>query len=184
MKTINVEIKGTSPLLMNKYNIEAELDRQKGRRTTKKYVAEEEAEKGAYWMSHTKKKELMIPAIVLYASLLNASSFYRIAKRSAKSILAGSIKIEPMEIGLGTDKYQLDIRPVVIQRNKVLKGRARLDEWKASFKIIYDERLIADPTIIKDVLTDAGMRIGICDFRPSKGGPYGCFEVLKFEVPK
>ena len=183
MKTINIEIVGTSPLLMNKYNIEAELERQKGRRTTKSYDATVDAEKSAYWSSG-KKKELIIPSVSLYASILNASSFYRIAKRSAKSILAGSIKVEPMEIGLGKDKYEVDIRPVVIQRQKVLKGRARLDTWSASFKIIYNEKLIADPQIVKDILIDAGMRIGLMDFRPQKGGPYGCFDVTKFEIQK
>lgn len=181
MKTIDVTIKGTSPLLMNKYNVQGELDRQKGRRTTKSYDPVEDAENGAYWSSGDKKKRtLIIPSVAMYAAILNASSFYKIAKRSAKSILAGSIKIEPMDISLGTDKYEVDIRPVVIQRNKVLKGRARLDEWEASFKIVYNELLIADPTIIKDILADAGMRIGLLDYRPAKSGPMGCFEVTKF----
>ena len=184
MKTINVEIEGTSPLLMNKYNVQAELDRQKGRRITKVYDANVDAEKGAYWMSGSKKKTLCIPSLVMYASLLNASSFHKIGKRSAKSILAGSIKVEPMEISLGTDKYEVDIRPVVIQRSKVLKGRARLDKWKASFQVIYNPQLIADPSIVETVLIEAGQRIGIMDFRPQKGGPYGCFKVTKFEVQK
>lgn len=180
MKTINVKIVGKSPLLMNRYNIQAELDRQKGRRTTKTYVPEEEAEKSAYWGSG-KKKELIIPSQVLYASILNASSFYKINKKSAKTIMAGSIKIEPMEISLGTDKYQVDIRPVVINRAKVLKGRAILNEWKASFQIVYNDKVIADTQIIKDILAEAGDRIGIMDFRPQKGGPYGTFEVVEFK---
>ena len=37
MKTINIEIVGKTPLLMNKYNVQAELDRQKGKRVTKTY---------------------------------------------------------------------------------------------------------------------------------------------------
>ena len=179
MKTIKVEIEGTSPLLMNKYNVEAELERQKGKRITKTYDPKEEAEKSAYW-SLGKKKELIIPSEVLYASILNASSFHRIGKRSAKSILAGSIKVEPMEVSLGTNKYVIDTRPVVIQRARVLKSRAKLEKWKVSFNIIYSEDLIADPQIIKTVLEEAGQRIGIMDFRPQKGGMYGCFKVIKF----
>lgn len=179
MKTINVEIEGTSPLLMNKYNVEAELERQKGKRITKTYDPKEESEKSAYWSSG-KKKELIIPSEVLYASILNASSFHRIGKRSAKSILAGSIRVEPMEVSLNTNKYKIDTRPVVIQRARVLKSRARLDNWKASFQIVYSEQLIADPQIIKTVLEESGMRIGIMDFRPQKAGMYGCFKVTKF----
>jgi len=87
-----------------------------------------------------------------------------------------------MEISLGTDKYKIDTRPVVIVRQRVLKSRARLDEWKASFEIIYSEKLISDPQIIKTVLEEAGQRIGIMDYRPQKGGPHGTFKVIKFEA--
>ena len=180
MKKITVTIEGTTPLLMNRYNVEAELERQKGKRITKTYDPKEEAEKSAYW-STSKKKELIIPSEVLYASILNASSFHKIGKRSAKSILAGSIRVEPFEISLGTSKYVIDTRPVVIQRARVLKSRAKLEKWKATFDIVYDEGLIADPQIIKTVLSEAGQRIGIMDFRPNKGGPYGTFITTKFQ---
>lgn len=179
MKTIKVTIEGKTPLLMNHYNIEDELKRQKGRRITRVYDPKIQSEKSAYWSKD--KKTLIIPCEMIYASILNASSFHRIGKRSARSILAGSIRIEPLEISLGTKKYEIDNRPVVIQRNRVLKSRARIDKWKADFTIIYDERIIGDPEIIKTVLEEAGQRIGIMDFRPQKGGPYGTFKIIKFQ---
>ena len=179
MKKINITIEGTTPLLMNKYNVEAELERQKGHRITKTYDSKEEAKKSAYW---GKDKKLIIPSSCLYASILNASSFHKIGKRSAKSILAGSLRIEPMEVPLNTNKYEIDVRPVVIQRNRVLKSRARLDKWKASFTIIYNENLIADAEIIKVVLKESGERVGILDFRPQKSGWFGTFHITKFEI--
>lgn len=181
MKTIKVTIEGITPLLMNRYNIENELERQRGHRITKIYDPKIEAEKSAYWGSG-KKKELIIPSEIIYASMLNASSFHKIGKRSAKSILAGSIRIEPFEISLGTSKYVIDTRPVVIQRNRVLKSRAKLNEWKATFNIIFNERLIADAIIIKTVLIEAGERVGLMDFRPQKSGGYGTFKVTSFET--
>ena len=180
MKKIDIEIEGTAPLLMNKYNLQGQLDQQKGRRMGKTYEPTDEANKSAYWGTG-KKKELIIPSEVMYASILCASSFHRVNKRSAKSVLAGSIKVEPFEISLGTDKYEIDLRAVVIQRARVPKARARLDKWKANFQIVYNEKLIADSEVIRAVLIEAGERIGIMDFRPSKGGPYGTFKVTKFE---
>jgi len=181
MKKIKVTIQGESPLLMNKYNVANELERQKGHRITKTYEPTEEAEKSAYWGTDKKKKKiLVIPSEIMYASILNASSFHKVGKRSAKSILAGSISVEPMEISLGTDKYEVDTRPVVISRSRVLKSRAKLNEWTATFEIVYNEQLIADPGIIKVVLQESGQRIGIMDFRPQKGGPYGRFKVTQF----
>lgn len=187
MKRIKVSIKGTSPLLMNQYNVQAELERQKGKRINKVYDPKEEAEKAAYF-STKGKKELIIPSGVIYASILNASSFHKIGKRSAKSILAGSLRIQSVEgdeeIRLGTDKYSIDTRPVVIQRNRVLKSRARSDAWGATFYIIYNENLIAEPAVIKTVLEEAGLRIGLMDFRPARGGWYGCFEVTGWKEEK
>ena len=184
-KEIIVEIEGTSPLLMNKYNVERELQRQKGKRINKVYDSEEEAELSAYWGSG-KKKELIIPSGIIYAAILNASSFHKIGKRSAKSILAGSLRVQGMdgseEISLGTDTYAIDVRPVVISRARILKSRAKLDKWKAQFKILYNENAIADGDMIKPVLTEAGIRIGIMDFRPTKSGYYGCFKVNSWKV--
>jgi hypothetical protein len=188
MRTINVEVTGITPLLMNKYDVQAELDRMKGKRINKTYEPTEEAEKSAYRSSED-KKTLIIPSIMIYASMLNASSFHKIGKRSAKSILAGSIKIEPAEIpildfkGKPIIKYMIDTRPVVIQRrSKVLKSRARVDEWKAVFNIVYYEEQIGDPDIIRKVLSEAGQRIGIMDFRPTKSGGFGTFKITRFEV--
>jgi len=180
MKKVKITIEGTSPLLMNRYNVEAELARGKGKRINKSYDQKEEAEISAYW-STGKKKELIIPSQILYASILNGASWHKVNRRSAKSILAGSIRIEPMEISLGTDKYDIDTRPVVIQRARVLKSRAIIKEWKATFEIVYSEDLITDVSILKTVLEEAGMRIGIMDFRPQKGGPFGTFKVTEFK---
>jgi len=167
---------------MNQYSVQAQIEQKAGgRATTKNYDVKEQAENSAYWKT-SNKKELMIPAQVLYSAILNASSFHKIGKRSAKPILAGSIRIEPNEIGLGTDKYEIDVRGVVIQRNRVPKARAILNEWETEeFEVIYNEQLIAEPQVLKTILEQAGERIGIMDFRPQKSGWYGCFSVEKFE---
>jgi len=182
MKTIKITIEGTSPLLMNRYNVERELQRMKGiRKINKTYDSKEEAELSAYWTT-SGKKELCIPANCLYTCLLGASSFHKIGKRSAKSILAGSIRVLPDEISLGTSKYTIDTRPVVIARQRVLKSRAKLEKWEATFDIGYNEKLITSPEVIKEILSEAGERVGLLDFRPQKGGWFGAFKITKFEA--
>ena len=181
MKTIKISLEGTSPLLMNRYNVERELKRMKGiRNLNKVYDSEVEAEQSAYWTT-SGKKELCIPANCLYTCLLGASSFHKIGKRSAKAMLAGSIRILPDEIKLGTSKYEIDTRPVVIARSRVLKSRAKMNEWKCSFEIAFNDKLITSPVVIKDILEEAGERVGLLDFRPQKGGWFGTFKITKFE---
>ncbi len=186
MQKIYVKIKGTSPLLMNRYHIERQIGK-KQTRIIQSYDPEEEADNAAYWSS-TGKKELIIPTGVIYASMLNASSFHKINKRSAKSVLAGAIRIQGLdgteEIKLGTDKYAIDTRGVVIQRARVAKSRARLDKWEAEFYIVFNEALIGNHEILNTVLIEAGQRIGIMDFRPNKSGWFGTFDVEDFELVK
>lgn len=180
MKKINVTIRGTAPLLMNRFNMENALEQAKGKRVNKTYDPQEEAAKSAYWSSG-KKKELMIPAYCIYACILNASSWYKYQKRSAKSVIAGSLRIEPDEVGLGTDKYEIDLRPVVIQRARVLKARPVLKKWEATFTIVYNDKMINDTTILRQIIEEAGSRIGLLDWRHAKGGMFGGFEIIDWE---
>jgi len=185
MQKIHCKIVGTSPLLMNRYNIEKQLDAKKLKRIVNSYIPSEEAENSAYWTS-TGKRELIIPTGVIYAALLNASSFHKINKRSARTVLAGAMRVMAMdgseEIRLGTDKYVIDTRGVVINKARVPKSRAKLEKWQAEFYIVFNDNLIPNAEHIQPVLEEAGQRIGIMDFRPSKSGWFGTFEVVDFKV--
>ena len=75
----------------------------------------------------------------------------------------------------------MDIRTVVIQRARVVKARPMIKEWKAKFQLKYNENLIGKSSIVKDLLIEAGQRIGLLDFRPQKMGSFGMFEVTKWE---
>ena len=185
MQKIHCKIVGTSPLLMNRYNIERQLDKARMKRVVTSYEPTEEAENSAYWSS-TGKRELVIPTGVVYAALLNASSFHKINKRSAKTVLAGAMRVMAMdgseEIRLGTNKYSIDTRGVVINKARVPKSRAKLEKWGAEFYIVFNDSLIPNAEHIQPVLIEAGQRIGIMDFRPAKGGWFGTFEVEKFQL--
>jgi hypothetical protein len=182
---IRVVIKGRTPILMNRLTPERLKEQQeKGRKTTKKYDPEEEARQSAYIDVIDGKETLYIPNIWLYRSILNASKVYKSGKYRLTELLAGSIRIEPEKIPLGTNKYEVDIQPVNIQGSKVLRARARVDNWKAEFYIIYDKTLLSNTDLIKSALEEAGLRVGIGDYRPQRGGWYGTFDVVEFEDVK
>ena len=181
MKKIKVEIKGMSPLLMNspKSMIDDALGSEM-KIKTKKYDPKEEAEKVAY---RNDKGKLFVPSTAVRASMINASSFKKIGKYAAKAIVSAAVYIPEPELVLDKQKYDVDMRTVVIQRNRVVKFRPVIKDWKLDFEIVYNEDLI-DPTFIKQILTEAGQRIGLLDFRPQKTGSFGMFEVSKFQVDK
>jgi len=188
MKTIEVEIKG--PILLM-HNPKSMLDPQTTgtKSSTAKYDYNVEAEKSAY---KTKKNELYIPAQAMFSSTLNGASFKKVGKYTAKSIIAGNMRIEPEEIlildskGKVMTKYEIDLRTVVIaqgkKRNRIVRARAMVKDWSARFRIVYNDQFIGDPAIIEDCLKDAGSRIGLLEYRPQTSGSYGTFEIVKFKV--
>jgi len=181
MKKIEVEIEGTSPLLMNSPQamLEPEADVKSKR---DKYVPKIEAERVAY---RTKDKKLYVPAAAVKASMLNGASFKKSGKYSLKQFIAGSTRVISKkgdgEIILDNQDYEIDLRTVVIQRNRVVKARPRLDAWKLGFIIEYNDSLITADAI-KPALEDAGQRIGLLDYRPQKGGEHGTFKIKKWKV--
>ena len=68
---------------------------------------------------------------------------------------------------------------VVIQRNRVLKTRARFDlDWGLRFVLDCDDELIERERHLEKWLDIAGRRIGLGDWRPEKSGDHGRFEAV------
>ena len=179
MKKIKVQIEGISPLLMNSpKSMIDEMTDSKLKKTTQRKNPIKDADKLAYKLD---SGELYVPAEAIKGTIVGAASYKKFGKNSARPIIAGGVFITPNKIGLGTKKYEVDIRTVVIQRARVVKGRPMIEKWKLDFEILYNEVLISDPSNIKDILEEAGSRIGILDFRPQKMGSFGMFKVTKWE---
>ncbi|MFQ6057150.1 MAG: hypothetical protein ACE5J3_14360, partial [Methanosarcinales archaeon] len=117
----------------------------------------------------------------IYGMILKSASYFKVKGRALTPIIAGAISIEPEEIGLGTKKYDIDVRSVVIQRQRILRARPRLNKWKLKFKIIYDETYISSD-ILRDVIKDGGIKVGLLDFRPANKGSFGKFKIKKWVV--
>lgn len=177
MKTINVELTGTSPLLMN--NPASMIEEQSSTKKTAKYDLKKQAEKLVY---KDDKGVLFVPATAVKGCIIGGASYVKFGKYSAKPLIAGGVQVKPERISLGVKKYDLDVRTVVIQRSRVVKARPMIKDWKISFQLEYDETLIPSAnTDLKPILEDAGKRVGLLDFRPQKLGSFGQFKVTKWE---
>ena len=65
--------------------------------------------------------------------------------------------------------------PVVVQRARILRTRAKFDcPWSIEAIIDADDELV-DTQKLTAWLDVAGRRIGLCDWRPQKSGTYGRF---------
>ncbi len=173
-----VVITGTSPILFH----------NPSSMTLKKSAAKKsiptpavEADASAYW--NRDKTTLVFPGPNLHRALVEASRGYKVGKRSIVPYVAGSVQIEEFEIPFNTTKYEIDTRRAVVQRQGIMRSRARLDKWTLAFTLNVDSEDMeaTDFGALQEILKEAGRRIGVGDFRPSKGGPFGKFVVKKFK---
>jgi len=179
-KKIDVEIRGLTPLLMNRLN--PENLKSKSRMRMENYSTADDAAKSAYIAQIDGKQQLYIPCEALYSMIINTAKQYKIRRMSLAGLLAGTMRVEPEKVPLGTDKYEVDERAVVIQKQRVLKGRAKLPKWSAKFQLVYDSRRLPDgiEATLKEILEDAGTRMGLLDYRPQHKGWFGTFAVESF----
>lgn len=145
---------------------------------TENYNPEEDVKKTLYL---DEKGKLYVPSSAIKGTLINGASYRKFGKFSAKPIVAGGVTILPEKIIIDNQKYEVDLRTVVIQRSRVPKARGKVFPWKLNFELMYNEKLIANSELIKPILQDAGERIGILDFRPQKLGNFGMFKITKWQ---
>lgn len=179
MKKISVEIEGMSPLMMHS---SAGMKLEKGKKALSKETPEEAAEKAAY---KSETGELYIPALNIYSMIVKAASGYKIGKKSAVSTVAGTIRVLPDEVLLGTDKYEIDTRSAVNRlAGRVMVYRPKLDKWKCSFDIVYHEEYFPEKIavdLLKEIVKEAGIRVGLGSYRPEKRGFFGTFKITEWK---
>jgi len=174
IKTIEVEIKGKSPLLMHKFPLVAV-------EAMEKKTPEEQAEIAVY--RNPNNNELYIPAIAIQRALIGGATYSKGKGRaSLQKIAAACLLISPDYISLGVEDYQIDSRPVVVPATKgrIIRHRPRLDEWNCRFQLEYEDILLNEKQIRK-VVDDTGERVGLLDFRPERKGPFGRFMVITWK---
>ena len=70
---------------------------------------------------------------------------------------------------------------VVVQRDRVLRTRAKFDKWAVTFAVEADDELV-DKDQLAEWLDIAGRRIGVGDWRPAKSWHYRRFETTSIEA--
>lgn len=175
---IKITITGTRPLLM--HAIPPNFGEKKNTRGVQPNP-KEEAEAALY---KDKDGTIIIPSLNILSSLRKAAGDYKIpgkARKTFRDLIFSGIQITPTYIPLncnGTnpnEAWQIDLQPVNIQRNKIVRARPRFDEWGLSFRIDIVDNLI-QPKVLQDMLESSGRFIGLCDYRPL----FGLFKVDRF----
>jgi hypothetical protein len=190
VKTIDVEIRGIAPLLMNSNRGVNPLDplvKEMKNITAKgsKKMTDDDQERLLHikWllgMYFEEKIGPYIPSANVEATLKNAAKQIRRGKDTGFGIQVSPDRIPLIYDGpktleaLWADSKFGDFRVGKMRTgSSVNLMRPRFDIWSLKFKLIYDEKVFNDSTI-KEMLATGGQRIGLCDYRPK----YGRFEII------
>lgn len=191
------EIEGTTPLLMNRFNSEAQKSvSSSSRSATPKKNGEprEEATKTAYL---DEQGYLYVPAENLFACLVEAGKFHKIGKNKAttqkSSLIPAGFVMDNQKFGFHlyimdpktkkkTKQFEVDSRRVVIPATggSIMRNRARVERWMVRFGGSCDVTVFG-ADFFRKVIEDAGKKIGLLDYRPARRGTFGKFVITRFE---
>lgn len=189
MKTVQITIEGITPLICNKFSDAAALKASSGKTTSMtsgdRGTPLEIAESKLYIGLDGKP---MIPGMNVFRAIVEGGRFYKAGKKQVttlkNSMMYSCATINEIEVPL---KYQqpwkVDTRAVRIPSTggRILAHRPMFDDWKLTFSIDLDDEMLGQK-LLREIVDDAGKRVGLGDFRPDCKGPYGKFVVVSWDV--
>lgn len=196
VETVEAVIVGISPLLMHRFGEAAEESTGAGATGVRPIATSKgdddtprsRAEQGAYRMPDG---TLYFPGAAIARLLREAGGNHKQSKsrKTLKWLVPSAIIVMDDVLHLiGPDggaltEYEVDARPIVIPATKgrVMRYRPRLEQWstRVSMQITTD---LIDLKTAHLLLEEGGRQLGIGDFRPERGGPFGRFEVTHWSV--
>lgn len=180
---IYVKIEGITPILFNRFCEEEYMLKSP---KNKNLLPREEAEKTLY---KNKAAIIYIPAINIFSCIISAGIYHKLGKNKVttqkSSLIPAGLQVMEIECSLNTSDFEVDSRSVVVPATggRIMKHRARLDEWETEFHLIIDETIF-DERFVRQLIDDAGMKCGLGDFRPNRKGLFGKFKVTEWKALK
>lgn len=187
--SITATIEGLKPgLLMCRWAEEAE-DEKASRPINRDYgTSREQAEKLAY---RSPSGQLYMPTTAFSTLLRTAGKRHKqpTSRQSMTYIVPAAViitdEIAPLhdENSEPITDYEVDARPVVIPATKgrITRYRPKIEKWQLTFSMEIDTEVLP-VAVIHQLLEEGGRRTGIGAFRPEKGGPFGRFAVVNWQV--
>ena len=181
---IRIEVAGVTPLICNRFTDAQAQNSTNGVRGSSAAVERQSPQDIAMSKLYLGLDgKPMIPQPNLLRCLVDGGSFHKAGKKQIttqkSSILYACLDIEAAEIPIiHKQPWRVDTRAVVIPSTggRILTHRPLFDDWKLEFVVHLDTSIVG-PGVFRQIVDDAGSRIGLGDFRPSKKGPYGRFRV-------
>lgn len=175
MTKLNVEIKGIKPLMM--HSTAAMLKPKSKKVKSSEHDPVEEAKEALYLNESGK---IVVPSFAILSCMRKAATNLKKAgsgKKTLKDFVFSGLEITPDMIELSNQKYEVDVRPVVVQRARIMRARPVFKEWGLNFTVEIRDEQTWDGGTVRQVLEEAGKYFGLLEFRPL----FGQFEIVSMK---
>jgi hypothetical protein len=190
METVRFRLTGVSPLLMHSDRGANPLDEDvKAHKelTSKRKKTDEDHEAimlsewrlAMYYDDHIGP---YLPSFNIRSSLVNGGKFNKLGANIKRATLMPDHAV-PLEYKGPRDLDQLaadssfrDVRSVVVARSRLMRTRPIFNEWACEFDLMFDQNQIEQGQLTH-AFQNAGKLVGLGDFRPECGGPFGRYSV-------
>jgi hypothetical protein len=189
METLHFKIKGVTALLMHNSQLSDPLNTYAKalkkisgqRKKTEENLIEMgliEARGGLYW---DKDSGLHIPGENIEACLIGAAKFKRLGTTFKRGAQVVELNCPLIGTGAPSDPEELIrdeqfryVKSVKVGTSRIMRTRPIFEKWATEFTVMFDPNQLEREDIIQ-MARDAGMMVGIGDWRPR----FGKFEVLE-----
>lgn len=185
IRTFQVELIGTSPLICHKFGVKAEqemLDKHMGKaKAAKEKKNPEQLFKDSIYWINEKKGECGFPASAFKAAAVRACSFVDgVSMTSAKGAFFVMASTADLVAISGKPTIRQDIVRVGNFGNKKpdVRFRAEFIDWKVGLIVRHNANVLTAEQIV-NLFDTAGFSVGVGDWRPEKSGSNGMFKVLR-----
>jgi hypothetical protein len=182
MKTVMFDIKGIAPILMHSERLAnpfEEVTKHLKAMTKKRNRTEDDMLDIARieWLGGLYMNESGHPALPgwnLLRSIVEGARLCKMGKAVERACMVHEdwvpLKYDGPSVAdeLFKNKRFVDMRSVKVGTSKVMRCRPIFRDWSCSFTILFDENVIEFDSIAR-ATRDAGMMIGIGDYRPRFG---------------
>ncbi len=190
MKTVTLKLTGISPLLMHSDRYANPLDPMTkahkvltGKR--KKLDEDHEAIAKSEWMGglyHDKDMGPYLPGQNIKSALVGAAKLNRLGAAFKRGVMVLEERVKLDYPGprdpekMFAERKFVDCRSVVVSQSRLMRYRPKIHDWSLQVDVMFSPEMTEQDSIVR-AAEDAGMFVGLGDYRPEKGGTFGRFNV-------
>lgn len=188
MIQLQVWLEGCTPMLLHRATEEALMGETRSNTIREKEDPRTVAGRNIYRMGH----HIALPGAAIARMTREAGGSHKSkgSRKSLKYIVPAAMLVLDDLCGFylrdrktPVVDFEVDSRPVTIPATKgrVMRHRARLNEWSLCANLRLNEDIMAQG-ILRQLISEGSQQIGLGDYRPEKGGPFGTSSIVAWDV--